>query len=572
MLQKRVVTIFIIIAGVIMSCTEGQYSGKSKTTSALENFKDISLVKAQLEKFTPVEITYDESILSAGDKKALAKLVEAAKLMDEIFLRQVYQKNVDIRNALASTSNPDYAVLKSYFDVNFGPFDRLEGDEPFINTDEHKPEGANFYPADMSKTEFDQWIKNHPEEANAFKDFFTVIRRDGKNLVAIPYSQAYHDFLEPAAKLLKEAAQLTDNASLSTYLNSRADAFLSNDYFQSDMDWMDLKDHAIEIVIGPYETYEDELFGYKASFECFITLVDPDASQKLKALGKYLNDLERRLPIPDAYKNFNRGSESPIKVVNEVFTAGDTKAGVQTIAFNLPNDERVREAKGSKKVLLRNVSKAKYENISKRIMARVLNENDLKKASFDAFFYHVLMHEMVHGIGPGTITKNGKKTTVSQELKETYSTLEEAKADIVGLFQFPFMVEKGIFSKALGEEVYASFVGGIFRSVRFGIEEAHGGGNVIILNYLMEKGGIEYNKTTEKFHVNDNKIKNAVRDLSRDILMIQAEGDYDGAKAFIANYRKISPELKTALSKLSDIPVDIRPVYSVVKKTGATAE
>ena len=563
---------FYLIFGVAMSCTEGQNTKNTGSNGLIKNYKDVTEVKAQLEKFAPVEIDYDETILSSGDKKALAKLVEAAKLMDDIFLRQVYHKNVAIRDALAKGSSPDYDVLKAYFDVNFGPFDRLEADAPFINTDEQKPDGANFYPVDMSKTEFDQWIKDHPEDAAAFKDFFTVIRRDGEKLTAIPYSQAYREFLEPAAKLLKEAAQLTDNASLSTYLNSRADAFLSNDYFQSDMDWMDLKDHAIEIVIGPYETYEDELFGYKASFECFITLVDPDASEKLKALGKYLNDLEKRLPIPDAHKNFNRGSESPIKVVNEVFTAGDTKAAVQTIAFNLPNDERVREAKGSKKVLLRNVSQAKYENISKRIMARVLDERDLKKASFDAFFYHVLMHEMVHGIGPGTITKNGKKTTVSRELKETYSTLEEAKADIVGLFQFPFMVEKGVFSKALGEEVYASFVGGIFRSVRFGIEEAHGGGNVIILNYLMEKGGVNYNPSTEKFHVNDGKIKAAVRDLSRAILMIQAEGDYQGAKAFIAKYRKISPKLQTALDKLNDIPVDIRPVYSVEKKLGLSAE
>ncbi len=569
--RKWVTMLFIIVMGTIMSCKEAQQSGQIPS-DVIRDYEDIAVVKAQLEKFVPVDIDFDASMLSEGDKKALIKLVQAARLMDEIFLRQVYHKNVDIRAALQGGTNPDYPILKAYFDVNFGPFDRLEGDSPFINTGEAKPAGANYYPPDMTRAEFERWLENHPEDAEAFKGFFTVIRRDGDQLVAVPYSQAYREFLEPAAKLLKEAARLTDNTSLRTYLSSRADAFLSNDYFQSDMDWMDLKDHTIEIVIGPYETYEDGLFGYKAAFECFITLVDPEASQKLKALGQYLNDLERRLPIPDMHKNFNRGSESPIKVVNEVFTAGDTKAGVQTIAFNLPNDERVREAKGSKKVLLRNVSQAKYENISKRIMARVLDENDLQKASFDAFFYHVLMHEMVHGIGPGTIVKNGKKTTVSQELKETYSTLEEAKADIVGLYQFPYMVQKGVFSKELGDQVYASFVGGIFRSVRFGIEEAHGGGNVIILNYLMEKGGVAYDPESEKFRVNYDNIRGAVRALSHDILMIQARGDYEGAKKFIEKYRVESPELQQALNKLGDIPVDIRPNYTVFKKMSISGE
>ncbi len=544
----------------------------SQTNTVIKDYRDIEHVKKQLEKFVPVTIEYDDSHLSDGDKKALLKLVEAAKLMDEIFLRQVYAGNVEIRKALntikepTSGSNQEIAVLRDYFDVNFGPFDRLEGDEPFINLNQHKPEGANYYSQDISKEAFEEWIKTHPEDDSLFTGYFTIIRRDGDKLVAIPYSEAYKEFLEPAAKLLKAAAELTNNASLKTYLNSRAAAFHSNDYFQSDMDWMDLKDHSIEVVIGPYETYEDKLFGYKAAFESFITLVDPVDSEKLRAVGGYLNDMERRLPIPDEHKNFNRGSSSPIKVVNEIFVGGDSKAGVQTIAFNLPNDERVREAKGSKKVLLKNVSQAKYDNISRRIMKRVLSEEDQKNVSFDAFFYHVLLHEMVHGIGPGNITKDGKETTVSKELKETYSMLEEAKADIVGLHLFPFMVEKGVFTKELGEQVYASFVGGIFRSVRFGIEEAHGGGNVIILNYLQEKGGINYNSETERFSVNYNKIQSAVKDLSHDILMIQARGDYDGAKVLIQKYRVTSPELKTTLSKLDDIPVDIRPVYAVEKK------
>ena len=528
---------------------------------------DVAAVKQQLEKFAPVEIAYDGSQLSEGDHQALLKLVEAAKLMDQIFLRQVYDKNPAIAEAL-QTDKPGYEVLKAYFDVNFGPFDRLDEDKPFINPEEAKPKGANYYPADMTKEEFEQWLKDHPEDEKAFTGYFTVIRRQGDQLVAVPYNEAYKVFLQPAASLLKEAAQLTDNPSLKTFLNSRAEAFLSNDYFQSDMDWMDLKDHAIEVVIGPYEVYEDELFGYKAAFESFITLVDPVDSEKLRAITQYLNELEMRLPIPDQYKNPNRGSESPLMVVNEVFTGGDTKAGVQTIAFNLPNDERVREAKGSKKVMLKNVSKAKYDMILTPIIQRVMAEKDQSRVSFDAFFYHVLLHEMVHGIGPGTIMKDGQETTVNRELKELYSVLEEAKADVVGLHLFPYMVEVGVFTPEVGAQVYASFVGSIFRSVRFGIDEAHGGANAITLNYLMEKGAVAFDPVGERFSVVDEKIEAGMRDLSHDLLMIQALGDYDRAKAFVARYRKSSPQLETVLRKLDDVPVDIRPVFAVEKELG----
>ena len=319
-------------------------------------------------------------------------------------------------------------------------------------------------------------------------------------------------------------------------------------------------------MIGPYETYEDELLGYKAAFEAFITIVDKEDSEKLRKIGNYLNDLERALPIDERYKNYNRGSSSPLAVVNEVFVGGDSKAGVQTAAFNLPNDERVRELKGSKKVMLKNVTQAKYEQVSIPIMARVLSEEDQKRVSFDAFFNHIVLHEMCHGIGPGKIVLDGKETTVGKALKDTYSVLEEAKADVVGLYLFPLMIEKRVFDAGLQDQLYASFVGGIFRSVRFGVGSAHGGANVITLNYLLEKGGIAYDDASGRFSVNYAKIEGAVRDLARDILMIQALGDYAGARAFLAKYRHVAPSLKKALGMLEDIPVDIRPIFAVEKE------
>ncbi len=547
--------LFIFILGVLVM--------GAKQSSVIEDYADIQYVKGQIAKLAPVEISVDPSLLNKNDKAVLAKLVEAAKLMDEIFLRQVYSRNVAIREALQQGSNPDYPTLLTYFTINFGPFDRLNHDEPFINLKHKKPAGANFYPEDMTRDEFEAWIQAHPEDEEAFTSNFTIIRREGDRLVAIPYSRAYQEFLEPAARLLKEAAALAQNPSLKKYLNSRAEAFLSNDYFQSDMDWMDLKDHKIEVVIGPYEVYEDALLGYKASFEAFITIVDPEESAKLRKVNQYLQDMELHLPIPDKYKNLHRGSASPIVVVQEVFTGGDTKAGIQTTAFNLPNDERVREAKGSKKVMLKNVAHAKYDKCWIPIVNIVLDPKDLQRVSFDAYFNHVLMHEMSHGLGPGTITVNGRKTTVNKELKETYSTIEECKADILGVYNLAYMVEKGVFPKEMKAQAYSSYLGGIFRSVRFGINEAHGGANAIAFNYLMEKGGFEYNPQTRKFRVNDAKIEGAIRDLAHDLLMIQATGDYEGAKRFIQKYRYLSPEMQDALNRLKDVPVDIRPVYTI---------
>ena len=329
------------------------------------------------------------------------------------------------------------------------------------------------------------------------------------------------------------------------------------------MAWMDLKDHLIEIVIGPYEVYEDEMFNYKASFECFITLRDPEESKKLAKFGSYLVDIEKNLPIPDKYKNFERGSESPIVVAQEIFTAGDTKAGVQTIAFNLPNDERVRKAKGSKKVMLKNVNQAKFDQILTPIASQVLEEDQFPHVTFDAFFNHVLMHEMSHGVGPGFITVDGRDTEVKIKLKETYSSIEECKADILGMYNIIFMIKKGEFSESMERETWATFLAGIFRSVRFGISEAHGAGNAIIYNYLLEKGGYVFDEQSQKVRVDLDKIYAALEELATEVLTLQATGDYDAAKKLIEDYAVESPSMKILKDKLTDLPVDIKPVYQI---------
>jgi hypothetical protein len=538
------------------------FMGCEKQTEQTEESKQMTMVEETIAKFAPTELNYDSSSLDERQKMVVKKLYEASKIMDDIFLEQVYSKNDQIKADLMKQDTKQAKQELELFNIMFGPFDRLEHDAPFIGT-EKKPLGANFYPEDMTKEEFENWIKANPNDEKSFTSEFTVIRRKDGKLVSIPYSEYWKDKLTEASKLLKEAAEYADNPTLKKYLNSRADAFLSNDYYQSDMDWMDLKDHAIEIVIGPYEVYEDGMFNYKASFESFLTIKDPIESKKLDVFKQYLRDMEIHLPIPDQYKNFDRGSESPLAVVNEIFTAGDTKAGVQTLAFNLPNDERVRKAKGSKKVMLKNVSQAKYDKLLLPIAKIVLESDQLQYVTFDAFFTHSLMHEMSHGIGPGYIKVDGRDTEVRKELKETYATLEECKADILGMTNNVFMIEKGVFPATFENETWVTFLAGTFRSVRFGINEAHGGGNAIIYNFLIEKGAYEYNETTQKVKVNFEKIGPAMEELANIILMIQAKGDYQGAKDLIAKYVVNSPSLETLRKKLDHLPVDIKPVYEI---------
>ncbi|MDT3695415.1 MAG: peptidase [Ignavibacterium sp.] len=550
---------------LMIACTENQNPQKES--------EEVTMLKEKIAKFVPVEIQYDETILTDREKVVLEKLYRASQIIDELFLEQVYSKNNQIKSDLLSkisnksvlSEQPELKLQLELFNIMFGPFDRLEDDEPFIGTDK-KPLGANFYPEDMTKEEFENWIKQNPQDEKSFTSEFTVIRRKDGKLAAIPYSEYFKDKLTKASNLLKEAAEFADNPSLKKYLLSRADAFLSNDYYQSDMDWMDLKDHNIEVVIGPYEVYEDAMFNYKAAFESFVTIKDPVETKKLEVFAKYLTDIEKNLPLDDKHKNYTRGSESPIVVANEVFTAGDTKAGVQTLAFNLPNDERVRQAKGSKKVMLKNVHEAKFEKLLKPIAEIVLDSDQLKYVTFDAFFNHTLMHEMSHGVGPGFIKVNGRDTEVKKELKETYSTMEECKADILGMYNNIFMIEKGVYPKESEHQIWVTFLAGAFRSMRFGIGEAHGGGNAIIYNFLLEKGGYVFDESTQKVKVNFDKIYPALKELCNLVLTIQAEGNYQAAKDLIAKYAVNSKTIGQLRKKLETLPVDIKPVFEIEEK------
>jgi len=519
-------------------------------------------LKKNIDQYAKTVIKYDKNLLDDRQKVVVKKLYQAAKIMDDIFLDQVYSNNLEIKKELSESDEAYDKLVLEYFNINFGPFDRLDHDKPFYG-DSEKPTGANFYPEDMTKEELESFIKTNPDKEAEFTSEFTMIRRENGTLKAIPYTEYYKKQLSEVTILMNEAAEYADNMSLKKYLVTRALAFQTNDYYDSDMAWMDLKDHAIEVIIGPYEVYEDGMFNYKASYECFLTLVDPESTEKLKTFANYLDELESNLPIPDKHKNFERGSDSPIVVAQEIYSAGDTKAGVQTLAFNLPNDERVRKAKGSKKVMLKNIHEAKFEQLLKPISDIVLDSSQTEFITFDAFFNHTLMHEMSHGLGPGFIKVSGKSTEVKKELKETYSTMEECKADILGMFNNKFMIQKGVYPESFDKQMWVTFLAGIFRSVRFGINEAHGGGNAIIYNYMLENGAYKFNKETGKVKVNFEKAYPVLKDLANKILMLQATGDYNGSKEMIKKYAVSSESMKILVEKLKVLPVDINPQFQI---------
>jgi len=535
-------------------------------TAQKEPAGDVDLA-SKIARFAPTTLTADTSKLTAKDRQALDKIIAAAKLLDPLFLRQVWSGNEALEKKLQADKTPVGRQRLHYFYINDGPWSRLDDKEPFIEgVPKDKPISANYYPEDMTKDEFNSWLQGLSDaDKQKATGFFYLIRRGAdQKLTTVPYSVAYKEYLAPAAALLREAAASTTNATLKNFLNKRAGAFGSDDYYESDVAWMDL-DSPIDVTIGPYETYEDELFNYKAAFEAYVTLRDDAETAKLGKFSGHLQELENNLPIDPRYRNPKLGAASPIRVVNEVFSSGEGNSGVQTAAFNLPNDERVVKEKGSKRVMLKNVQDAKFNKTLIPISKVVLEPADQSALSFDSFFTHILCHELMHGLGPHNITVAGQETTVRKQLKELYSSIEEAKADMTGLWALQYMIDHGTIDKGMERTLYTTYLASMFRSVRFGITEAHGRGVALQFNYLTDEGAIKFNEATGRFSVDHAKIKEGVTKLTHDLLTLEAEGSYDKAKAMLDKFAVIRPPMQQALDKLKNVPVDIEPVFPLAK-------
>ena len=535
MTRIKVYALLIILIFITGFCQRKSDQGQTGTNDE---------IMKRIKDFAEVKLTADLSKLSVNQKKMIPILIEVSRIMDDLFWQQAYGDKEELLKSIDSEAARKYAL------INYGPWERLNNNNPFIEGVGEKPAGAGFYPADMTKEEFKSFA------ADDKTSLYTIIKRnDDGDLVSVPYHVAYKDKLGRASELLLQAADLAEDQGFKNYLKLRAEAFLTDNYFESDMAWMDMKTNKIDFVVGPVETYEDQLFGYKAAFEAYILIKDMEWSRKLDRYSSFLPQLQKELPVDDKYKSEAPGSSSDLNVYDAIYYAGDCNAGAKTIAINLPNDEQVQLIKGSRKLQLKNSMKAKFDMIVVPIAKELIVEDQQKHITFDAFFANTMFHEAGHGLGiKNTINS---KATVREALKENYTAMEEGKADILSLFLINKLHEMGEIENDLIDN-YTTFLAGIFRSIRFGAASAHGTANLIRFNYFKEKGAF-YRNEEGKYGVNFDELQKAVDSLSALIITIQGDGDYDKAKEIISKYGIIDDDLKTALMKVeqSDIPVDI---------------
>ncbi len=523
---------------------------------------DQATLRKMAARFAPTEVTADLRALPDGERAALAKIVRAARLMDAIYLRQAWAGNGQLLLDLAQDSSPLGRARLQLFLIDKGPWSNLDHDAPFIPGVPPRPEAANFYPPGATKEEMEKWQKSlSGAERDAATGFFTVIRRgpDGAFTI-VPYSIEYQPELGEAARFLREAARRTQQPTLKRFLETRAAAFFTNDYYQSDVAWMEL-DASIEATIGPYEVYTDNWFNQKAAYESFIGIRDEGETAKLQKLSAELQGIEDALPIDPKLRNPKLGALAPIRVVDEIFCSGDANHGVQTAAYNLPNDERIARERGTKRVMLKNVQQAKFSKVLLPIGQVALSSNDRGRVSFEAFFTHILMHELMHGLGPHQASGGA---TVRQAMQEAGSALEEAKADISGLFALQRLVDKGVLDKSLEGTMYVTFLASAFRSIRFGTSEAHGKGVALQLNTLLDEGAVRV-APDGTFAVVPEKAKAAVAKLTGDIMTLQASGDAGKARQLLERMGIVRPEVQRVLDKLQNVPVDINPIFKSVE-------
>ncbi|MBA3889520.1 MAG: Zn-dependent hydrolase [Gemmatimonadaceae bacterium] len=509
-------------------------------------------IDARLAKYTTVRLTTDYALLTANERAMIPVLIEAAKAMDEVFWMQAFGTRDSL---LASLDDPR---MRRYAEINYGPWDRLAGNEPFVPGVAPKPKGANFYPSDITAAEFEREVAAGGARADSLRSLYTLVRRDANGrLYAVPYHHAFAAQTARAATKLLEASRLADDPGLKRYLELRAQALRTDDYQASDLAWLDMKTNTIEVVIGPIENYEDALFGYKAAHEAFVLVKDQEWSQRLSRYAALLPGLQRGLPVPEEYRRETPGTDSDLNAYDAVYYAGDANAGSKTIAINLPNDEAVQLQKGTRRLQLKNSMRAKFDAIMVPIAATLIAADQRPHVTFDAFFGNTMFHEVAHGLGiKNTINGRG---TVREALKEQAGWLEEGKADVLGLYMVASLIADGGMPDANLRDHYVTFITGIFRSVRFGAASAHGRANIARFNFFRERGALTRDEATGTWRVDDARMREAMNALSETILTLQGNGDYDGVVAFMSRYGTIDAVLQGDLDRLSarGIPVDV---------------
>jgi hypothetical protein len=525
----------VVALALLAGCTAGEMS-----------------MQDRVDQYATVQLTADLSGLSDAERQMIPLLIEVADQMDVLFWRQAYGNKDSL---LAGIDDP---ATRKYLEINYGPWDRLAGDESFLPGVGAKPAGANLYPADMTAADFEAATDAPSGVAQQLRGLYTLVRRgpDG-SLTAVPYSEAFAAELQISAEKLREAAALAPQRSLRRYLELRAEALLTDDYHASDMAWMDMKDNTIEVVVGPIETYEDQLFGYKAAFETFVLVKDLEWSSRLARFAQYLPELQRGLPVADIYKREMPGSDADLNAYDVVYVSGDANAGSKTIAINLPNDETVQLEKGARRLQLKNAMRAKFDRIMLPITDVLIAEDQRQHVTFDAFFGNTMFHEVAHGLGiKNTINEQG---TVRQALRDHASAMEEGKADILGLYMVTKLREQGAITEGDLRDNYVTFLAGIFRSIRFGASSAHGKANMVRFNFFKDLGAFTRDDATGTYSVDFEQMGQAMTALSEVLLTLQGDGNYDGAAELVEEKGVIGPQLQADLDRLADanIPVDI---------------
>ena len=524
--------------------------------------RDEAGIRERLRAYAPVKLQADLSALGPGDRDALQKLVAAVAAADAIYWKQMGPQALEARAAFAAATDPVDQLYRDFVAINYGPFDIRSDMERFVDTPTGGPRlpGVGFYPADMTREEFETRIRTHPGLKDEFEKPNTAIRRVDGTLVAIPYERLYVDDLEPAARALQEAAALVGSPSLRRYLSLRSEALLKGEYYPSDLAWLDVKDNAIDVVIGPIETYDDGLMGLKASFEAAALVKDARGSRALDVYLRHLDGMSRALPVDEKYRKASVGAGNVLEIVNVVRFGGDFNAGIKTVAASLPNDERVIQEKGAKKQIYRNVLEAKFDAILQPIATLALAKKDVPLVTREAFVTNVLLHELSHTLGVEYVA-GSKDLTVRRALKERYAAIEEAKADVVGLFNLAYLKAQGVFTDAEAEENDATYLAGLLRSVRFGTQEAHGRGTAVQLNFLLRQGGVQFDAKRGEYSLNPKKFDAALAALARELLEIEGTGDYERAGRLLSKDGELDAATRAILKRFETVPVDVVFTY-----------
>jgi len=546
----------------IISAQKGHkpMTGSAATGAESAGMQVVPDLDQRLAKFRRVEMPFHSAGLTAREVKMVGKLVDASRYLEEIYWRQIDPDGLTLYESLAASKNPRDETLRRYLWINASRFDLLDDNKPFVGTTPMSS-GRGFYPQNLTREQIEQYVKAHPEKKDEIYHSFTVVRWHGDQLEGLPYHIAYRSFLEPSAQDLREAAGLSDDPAFANFLRLRADALLTDDYFKSSLAWLDLKNPKFDVAFAPDETYDDGLLGVKATYGAAVMIRNQEESRKLEMFQKYVGDVQDALPLAPEDRPSKHGLETPMEVMDTPFRSGDLTHGYQAIADNLPNDPRVHEQKGSKKLFFKNFMDARVTYVVLPVAQHVMLPSQAAKASSEGYLSATIMHEMAHGLGPAFARTSAGKVSIRESIGPIYSGLEEAKADVVGMFGLKWLIDHDVLPKNKLEEYYASYVAGIFRTVRFGVAEAHGQAEMMEFNYLSERGAI-IRESAGRYAIDYGRMPGAINDLTKELLEIEATGDRARAESWFKKYGTMPAELQVSLKLAASVPVDIDPVFS----------